>query len=321
MIEYYSSDRRKFIRQLGLSGIAISILPSFSWMDANELEQEGLTRLVILHTNDMHSHIDPFPSDHSTFPGLGGMSARLQLIESIRRTEKQVILLDAGDIFQGTPYFNYYGGEPEFKLMSQMGYDAVTMGNHDFDNGLDGFLRVLPHARFPFVCSNYDFSETLLINKTLKNTVLIRDHIKIGIFGLGVELEGLVMKKNYGKTVWIDPVKVCEQQVDELRNNQRCDLVICLSHLGYSYSDNKISDIKLAQVTSGIDIILGGHTHTFLPEAILIKNKEGKATLINQVGWAGVKLGRIDLLISKTKSKKKDSKDITYIGGENKNID
>lgn len=318
MSEHYFSGRRKFVKQIGLGSVAMGLLPSYTLLEASSDEDQ--TRLVILHTNDMHSHVDPFPLDDPKYPGLGGMAKRFSMIEEIRKEHKHVLLLDAGDVFQGTPYFNFFGGEPEFKLMSKMKYDAATMGNHDFDNGMEGFLSALPHASFPFVCSNYDFSETILQGKTLKNLVLERNRIKIGIFGLGVELEGLVMKKNYGKTVYLDPITVCEQQVDELRNQKECDLVICLSHLGYSYNSNRISDVKLASSTSGIDLILGGHTHTFLDEAKLVSNKENKATLINQVGWAGIKLGRIDLMIKKEKLKGKESKEITYIGGENKNI-
>lgn len=318
MSEPFSSDRRRFIRNFSLGIAGLTFLPSFSWMKGDN--QDETIRLVILHTNDMHSHIDPFPANDTKYPDQGGMARRAALIEQIRKENEHVLLLDAGDVFQGTPYFNFFGGIPEFKLMSQMGYDAATMGNHDFDNGLEGFSKALPYARFPFICSNYDFSETLLAGKTLNNMVIEKGDIKIGIFGLGVELEGLVMKKNYGSTKYLDPLKVCEQQVKLLREDHKCDYIICLSHLGYSYNTDKISDMKLAASSKGINLIIGGHTHTFLDKAQEVTNSEGKITLVNQVGWAGLRLGRIDLNFRKIHGKKGQEKEIAYITGSNLHI-
>jgi len=212
--------------------------------------------------------------------------------------------LDAGDIFQGTPYFNFYGGELEFKLMSMMGYDAATMGNHDFDNGLEGFLKALPNAKFPFITSNYDFSNTILDGKTEKYKIFKKDGIKVGLFGVGIELDGLVGKKQYQETKYLNPVEIAQHYADFLRKEKGCDLVICLSHIGFDYRDDadKISDKKLAAQTDNIDLILGGHTHTFLPEPQSFTNKSGKNVLVNQVGWAGLLLGRIDFYFDKNKS-------------------
>lgn len=255
--------------------------------------------LTILHTNDTHSHIDPFPENDAKYPGLGGVSRRAAVIQKIRSEEENVVLLDAGDIFQGTPYFNRYGGVLEMKLMSEMGYDAATMGNHDFDGGLDGFLKAKQFAKFPFLCSNYDFSNTVLFNQTKKAITIKKGRLKIGVFGLGVELAGLVPKSKYEDTEYLDPVAIAQSQVDYLKK-EGCDLVICLSHLGYEYSDiKKISDLNLAKNTDGIHLIIGGHTHTFLGEPVTVKNKSGDNVLINQVGWAGLQLGRIDFSFEK----------------------
>ena len=248
----------------------------------------------------MHSRIDPFPNDHSKYAGLGGMAKRAQLIKTIRAQEENILLLDSGDVFQGTPYFNFFGGEVEYKLMSEMRYDATTLGNHDFDNGLDGLLNMLPHANFPHISSNYDVSQTIINGHTLPYKVFNKAGLKIGVFGLGVELDGLVLKNLYQETKYNDPVGVAHDMVQEL-NSKGCDLIICLSHLGYEYKDepNKVSDIKLAEKVNGIDLILGGHTHTYLDTPTVVTNSEGHETIINQVGWAGTHLGRVDFVFEK----------------------
>ena len=254
-------------------------------------------RLVILHTNDTHSRLDPFPMDGGRNQGMGGVAARAQLIREIREKEEHVLLLDAGDIFQGTPYFNLYRGEPEMKAMEWMKYDACTMGNHDFDGGLSLFADQLQHVRFPVLVCNYDFSGTPMEGKTKAYQVFRKGGVKIGITGVGIQLEGLVPENLYGKTRFLDPVSELNKTAAILKREIGCDLVICLSHLGYEYKNDpdKISDMRLASLTEDVDIIIGGHTHTFLPEPVKISNKVGREVLINQVGWAGVMLGRIDL--------------------------
>ena len=252
-------------------------------------------KITILHTNDTHSNIEPFPMNHSKYPGMGGVSKRFSIIEKIRKEEKNVLLLDSGDIFQGTPYFNTFHGILEMKLMSKMGYDASTMGNHDFDIGLDGFLNAKHHAAFPFLCANYDFSNTVLKGHTQPYHIIRKGGVKIGLFGIGIEMTGLVSRENYGDTVYIDPIAVANKTAKDLKD-QGCDLIICLSHLGFEYSNpDRVSDRKLARNSDSIHIILGGHTHTFLDEPVVEKNKNNQSVLINQVGWAGIKLGRIDI--------------------------
>jgi 5'-nucleotidase len=290
-------SRRKFLQQLGWGAAGVALAPSVSaWAGDSFLEKHGLKKLVILHTNDVHSHIDPFPDNDPKFPGRGGCARRAALIRRIRSEEKNVLLLDAGDIFQGTPYFNYYGGELEFRLMSEMGYDAATFGNHDFDNGIDGLLRQLPNASFPFVNANYDFSNTPLHDKPKEYIIIKKDGIKVGIFGVGIELDGLVSKKLYGETLYLDPVEKAQKTATKLKEDYACDLVICLSHLGFEYDTKKVSDKVLAASTKNIDLIIGGHTHTFLEKPEIVHNLSGREVLINQVGWAGLNLGRIDFL-------------------------
>ncbi|MEW5675779.1 metallophosphatase [Flavobacterium enshiense] len=294
--------RRDFLKNTAASSTFLALgglsLSSFT------ADNETVKKITILHTNDVHSHIDPFPENHPKNPNAGGVSRRAALIQKIRNEEKNVILLDAGDIFQGTPYFNYYGGELEFKLMSMMQYDVATMGNHDFDNGVDGFYAQLPHAKFDFVSANYGFKNTILDGLVKPYKIINKDGIKIGIFGLGIELQGLVDKKLYKETVYNNPVEVASDMSRILKQEKKCDLVICLSHLGFKYQNDseKICDITLAQKTKDIDLIIGGHTHTFLDKPAVEKNVDGKEVVINQVGCYGINLGRIDFYFDKNKN-------------------
>jgi len=291
-------SRREFIKRTTLGTAALSLIPTDLFSNSGELKQ-----LTILHTNDMHSHIHPFTSGRNK--GVGGMAQRSTIIKQIREEGNQVLLLDAGDIFQGTPYFNVYGGELEFKLMSEMGYDASTIGNHDFDNGLDGLVRQLPHAKFPFIVSNYDFSDTEMESNYLKYKVFNKSGIKVGVFGIGIELEGLVSKNMYGNTLYQNPIDKSNYYADLLKNSLGCDLVICLSHLGFKYNTKKVSDKLLSAQTKNIDLIIGGHTHTFLNKPVIVENLVGRNVQIAQVGYAGINIGRIDYFFNQKMCVKK----------------
>ena len=292
--------RRTFIQQTAATTALMGLGLSFSSFKSSEAKH-----LTILHTNDVHSYIDPFPATHPKNPNMGGVARRAALIETIRQENPNVLLLDAGDIFQGTPYFNYYGGELEFKLMSMMNYDLATLGNHDFDNGIEGFYAQLPNASFGFVSANYDFKNTVLDGLVKPYKIFNKNGIKVGIFGLGVQLDGLVDKKNYKETIYNDPVSVSQDMARILKHEEKCDLVICLSHIGYKYKDNpeKICDVKLATLTQDIDLIIGGHTHTFLDKPAILKNAADKDVLVNQVGCYGINLGRIDFYLDSDKTK------------------
>lgn len=291
--------RRKFIKQSSAS-LALASLGSVA-LQACETSQKHLT---ILHTNDTHSQIEPFATDHHKYSNKGGVARRASLIEKIRKQNPNTLLLDAGDIFQGTPYFNYFGGEIEFKLMSLLKYDAATLGNHDFDNSIEGFYKQLPNAKFDFVCANYDFKNTVLDTLVKPYKIFFKGGIKIGVFGLGIELQDLVSPSLYKETKYLNPIEITQDISKELKENQHCDLVICLSHLGYRYRNpQKISDVKLASATKNIDLIIGGHTHTFLSEPTLAKNLDDKKVLINQVGAYGVNLGRVDFYFDEKNQK------------------
>lgn len=294
--------RRTFIQQTSAAGALIG-LGGLTVSSANASKTKKIT---ILHTNDVHSHIDPFGPDDGRNANKGGVARRASLVESIRKENPNTLLLDAGDIFQGTPYFNYYGGELEFKLMSMLKYDLATIGNHDFDNGVDGLYAQLPHADFDFVSANYNFKNTVLDTHVKPYKIFIKDDVRIGVFGLGIELEGLVGKRHFKETEYIYPVEIAQDMSRILKEDEQCDIVICLSHLGYFYkkTPDKISDLLLARQTKDIDLIIGGHTHTFLPKPTIEKNSVGKNVLVNQVGCYGLYLGQIDFYLESDKENK-----------------
>ncbi|MBP3944363.1 metallophosphatase [Sphingobacteriaceae bacterium WQ 2009] len=300
MEELKSLTRRNFIKKTA----AFSALAAFSGSPLTALAARESIKLTILHTNDVHSRIEPFPMDGGRYQGLAGVARRSTLINQIRAQEEHVLLVDAGDMFQGTPYFNLFEGKLELDLMSKLGYEAGTFGNHEFDNGLTGLAKHLSHANFPFLTSNYDFTGTLLAGKTKEYTIIRKGGLKIGLFGLGIDINGLVDPNSFKGMKYLDPLPIANRLAKELKEKHRCDLVICLSHLGYSYKDDKISDLVLAAKSAHIDFIIGGHTHTFLPEPTKVVNLQGKDTYVNQVGFGGINLGRIDITFDPKSGKK-----------------
>lgn len=295
-------NRKQFIRQ---SALVTGGMLSGSFVRAIAAEA-ATERLVVLHTNDTHSRLDPFPMDGSRNQGLGGVARRAAVIKEIRAREPHVLLLDAGDIFQGTPYFNFYKGEPEIKAMSYMGYDATTIGNHDFDAGMENLATQLRlHARFPMLVCNYDFAGTPMEGVTQPYRIFKRGPFKIGVLGVGIEGKGLIPEQLFGKTVYEDPIAAANRVAERLRRKDNCDLVICLSHLGNRYTtENKVSDENLAKESYEIDLIIGGHTHTFLERPLVYTNQKGRDVLVNQVGFGGILLGRIDFEFSKFSGQK-----------------
>ncbi len=307
--------RRKFIAQAVLAtGAALASRSVFAGLQ----EENALKKLTILHTNDVHSRIEPFPMDGGKNQGLGGVAERAELIKKIRSEEEQVLLLDAGDIFQGTPFFNIYKGEPEIKAMSAMQYDAATMGNHDFDAGLDNFATQLKHASFPVLMCNYDFTNTPMEFKYQPYKIFRKGKLKIGVTAVGIEMKGLVADNLFGNTKYLDPIQKMNETTAKLKNDEGCDMIICLSHLGYRYKDDKVSDEILAKESEHVDLIIGGHTHTFMVAPAAYKNRIGSDVLVNQVGWAGIVLGRLDYEFSGFK-KKSLAKSHTVIVGEKTN--
>lgn len=281
-------NRRKFIIQGAIAAGAFG-LPS------RLLAVEGSSRLTILHTNDVHSRLEPFPMDGSANAGKGGVAARASIIQQIRQKEEHILLLDAGDIFQGTPYFNIFKGEPEMKAMQMMGYDAGVMGNHDFDAGLENFVQQLTiHGKFPILMCNYAFERTPMEKIVEPYRIFKKGKLRIGVTGVGIELSGLVPENLFGNTVYLDPITNVNKIANFLKNEKHCDMVICISHLGDRYADNKVSDEVLAKESSNIDLILGGHTHRFFDQPRVYSNKLGHQVIVNQVGWGGIQLGRLD---------------------------
>lgn len=300
--------RRDFLTTTGTGAAYVGL----GGLSLNSCKALSAKQITILHTNDVHSHIDPFPADHAAFPNMGGLARRAALVEQIRLENPNTLLLDAGDIFQGTPYFNFYGGELEFKLMSKLKYDAATIGNHDFDNGIGGLLAQMPHAKFEMISANYDFSNTVMDGFVKPYTTYLLNGIKIGVFGLGIALKGLVTKTLYKETRYLDPIEIAQDMGRTLKEDLGCDLVICLSHLGYEYrNERRPSDVILASKTANIDLIIGGHTHTFLDSPVIKRNSNNKEVLVNQVGCYGINLGRIDFYFDSNKNMRSEGLSIS----------
>ena len=299
-IEFFMpNNRRSFIKKTILATGSLA-LPTI--LIAKNKKEDSKNKLSILHTNDFHSRLEPFPMDGSPSEGLGGIATRAAIISQIRNEEENILLLDAGDIFQGTPYFNFFKGEPEIKAMSMMGYDAATIGNHDFDGGIDNLALQINKANFPFINCNYNFSNTSMKNKTIPYKIFDKGNIRIGVLGVGIELQGLVPENLSGKTQYIEPLIIANETASKLRKDG-CDLVVCLSHLGDRYLDATISDETLAKQSFDIDLIIGGHTHKLFYQPRKYTNKTKSDVLVNQVGWAGMHLGRLDYLFQGKKRK------------------
>jgi 5'-nucleotidase len=292
---YSMLNRRTFIKSIALGSIGLYTLPSYA------LKKRNIEKLLILHTNDLHCRVEPFSVTDPKYPNQGGMTRVAAYVKKMRESDPELLLFDSGDFSQGTPFFNFYKDEVILKLMSEMGYNASTIGNHEFDNGVDELAKGLAFARFPIVSSNYDFSETPMKGKVKKNLILERKGIKIGVYGLGVELSGLVDKGKSGNTRYLDPLQIALEQEEHLRMDEKCDLVICLSHLGYEYANEKISDIRLANQTHFTDLILGGHSHTFLEKPVSYSNADNKPVIINQAGWAALMLGQLEFTFERHK--------------------
>ena len=252
--------------------------------------------LVILHTNDTHSRIEPLPDTDRYNPDLGGVVRRAAYVDKTRKVNKNVLLFDAGDFLQGTPYFNMFKGEVEVEAMNLLQYDAVTLGNHEFDYGMDVLEDIVKKATFPIVCTNYDFSETP-INDYIKPYLIInKNGIKVGVIGANIRPAGLIASTNYKDMKFNSPVEEANKTALMLRNDLKCDMVVCLSHLGYT------NELQLAENSRNIDIIIGGHSHTFMKEPAFRKDLDGKEVLVYQTNGRGVYVGRIDVELQKVKN-------------------
>ena len=250
-------------------------------------------KLVILHTNDTHSQIEVVRSGKGI--GKGGVHQRAEFFAKIKAENENVLILDAGDYNQGTPYFTVFKGDLEVQVMNELGYEVVTLGHHEFDNGLDELARRLRNAKYTTVCANYDFTDTPLKDIIKPYVVIERGGLKIGIFGITTDLKTLVAKQNIKGMVYEDAYEVTDAMALKLRKELGCDLVIALTHIGYSGYPNQLSDINLAQKTENVDIIIGGHSHTFLKSEKIYKNRAGKDVVIVQAGAQGEYVGCLEI--------------------------
>ena len=300
--------RRRFLKASLVGGVvatsprsALQLLatPMWSALSAPLLDVgPGEKLITILHTNDTHSQIDPLPTNDQ-YPDKGGVARRATLVKRVRKENPHTLLIDAGDVFQGTPYFNFYKGEVEYKAMSLIGYDVVTLGNHDFDNGVNALVAAMKFANFDFVSSNYDVTGTPLAGRVKPYVVRVIGGVRVGLLGLGVSPDHLITPENFKGVKYNDPVKAARDVVAALRGRERCTVVIGMSHLGYYQNDRDgaIGDTQVAAQVDGIDFIASGHTHTFMKQPVITKTPSGGNTIIFQVGRSGIYVGRVDLKI------------------------
>ena len=278
-------NRRTFLTTSAAFGAALLALPRDVFSVAD-------TVITILHTNDTHSQIDPLPANDRN-AGMGGVARRATLVKRIRKENPNTLLIDAGDVLQGTPYFNFYKGEVEYKAMSAIGYDVGTLGNHEFDNGVDALAAALKFANFDLVSANYDVKGTVLETKVKRYVVKTLGGIRVGLFGLGVSPTALITPDNFKGVTYIDPVVAAREVVKKLREEERCALVVCMSHSGY-FEDGQKGDSFIASQVDGIDFIASGHTHTFMEKPVTQTQPCGAKTMIFQVGKSGIYVGRVD---------------------------
>lgn len=313
-------NRRHFLKTSIITGAALAVPDAFSKLLKAEAASAihepllevaaGETLVTILHTNDTHSQIDPIDENDKHYGGKGGVARRATLVKRIRKENPNTLMIDAGDVFQGTPYFNFFKGEVEYKSMSLIGYDVGTLGNHDFDNGVAALAAAMKFATFDFVSTNYDVRGTPIEARVKPYVVKTFGDVRVGLFGLGISPDNLITPENFKGVKYLDPVRMTRGVVRLLREQERCNLVVGMSHLGY-YPKPKgaeIGDTQVAAQVGGVDFIASGHTHTFMDKPVLQKNPDGKDTIIFQVGKSGIYVGRIDF-------KLKEGKVIASAGG------
>lgn len=258
--------------------------------------QPKLHTLTILHTNDTHSQVEAL-EEGKRDEFCGGYTRRMGLIAQERKADPNLLVFDAGDFCQGTPYFNFYHGRIEIDAMNRMGYDAVMLGNHEFDNGVDTLATILQGAQFPVVCANYDVKGSVLEGLVLPYTVIRRQNVRIGVFGIGIDPVGLIAERNFAPLQYLDPIATAQDVANTLKNKEKCDVIVCLSHQGtHPSTEGKLSDVELAQATRNIDIIIGAHTHKTLTN-VYIPNLDGDSVFLAQMGKSGARIGKIQVEI------------------------
>jgi 5'-nucleotidase len=256
-------------------------------------------QLLILHTNDTHSCMLPLNPNlaDTMLAGRGGFLRRAAMIDQMRKEDKELLLLDSGDFSQGSPYYTMFKGDVETELMNIMGYDAATIGNHEFDFGLENMARIFRKAKFPIVCANYDFTGTVVEGLVKPYVIIKRKGVRIGIFGLSPKLDGLVMASTCAGVRYSDPIKTANAVADKLKNEEKCDVVICLSHLGWDEAG--LNDMEMMAKTRNIDLVLGGHSHSYFKTLNHVRNLDGKDVPNDQNGKHGIFVGKITLSLEK----------------------
>lgn len=301
-------NRRKFLASSFACGSAfvVSRVAGNSFTESIVSSREEI-KITILHTNDTHSQIDPLPTNDK-YAGKGGVARRATLVRKIRSENPNTLLIDAGDVCQGTPYFNFFKGEVEYKAMSMIGYDAGTLGNHEFDNGVASLASALKFANFDIVCANYDVKGTALEAIVKPYVVKTVGGIRVGLFGLGISPVSLIDPANFKGVTYLDPITTAREVVNTLRQKEKCALVVCMSHLGYSEHPRQgaVIDTTVASQVDGIDFIASGHTHIFMEKPVMQQQPCGKETVIFQVGKSGIYVGRVDFTFRDGKVAKVD---------------
>jgi 5'-nucleotidase len=298
-------SRRKFLTRSAAFGAALVVSSDFKLLRTSEAESlaAGETLITILHTNDTHSQIDPLPSTDGAYPGKGGVARRATLVKRVRKANPNTLLVDAGDVCQGTAYFNYYKGEVEYKAMSAIGYDAGTLGNHEFDNGVESLAAALKFANFDLVSCNYDVKSTALEGLIKPYTVKTVGGLRVGLFGMGISPVALITPANFKGITYLDPVASARDVVKTLREKENCALVVGMSHLGYYEHprQGQVGDSQVAAEVDGIDFIASGHSHLFMEKPVAVKQPSGGETLVFQVGRSGIYVGRVDFKFRRDK--------------------
>ncbi len=313
------TTRRSFLKTASLAGLSFPFVRSSALLRSLNPRAavweplldplKGETLITVLHTNDTHSQIDPILENDKAYAGKGGVARRSTLVKRVRKENPNTLLIDAGDVCQGTPYFNFYKGEVEYKAMSLIGYDASTIGNHEFDNGVESLAKAIQFANFDIVSTNYDIRGSALESKVKPYAVKEVGGVRVGLFGLGIRPEGLITPENFSPLKYLDPVRMSRGAVKLLREQEHCQLVLGMSHLGYYPNPQKdeVGDTQVAAQVDGIDFIASGHTHTFMEKPVLQKTPDGKDTIIFQVGRSGIYVGRVDFTM-------KDGRVTAYAG-------
>ena len=267
-------------------------------------EAKVVKQLVVLHTNDTHSCVMPINPNlaDTAMANRGGFLRRVAMIQEERKANPDLLLFDSGDFSQGSPYYSLFKGDVEVGLMNEMKYDAATIGNHEFDFGIDNMVRIFKMAKFPIVCSNYDFTGTPLADIVKPYAIIYRKGVKIGVFGLGPELKGLVTEANYGSIKYEDPIAKANEMVNILKKQEKCDVIICISHLGLDIDG--IDDTEMVSGTRDIDLVLGGHSHTYFKQLQYRKNLDGREVPVDQNGKSAIWVGKMILKLVKNTSKK-----------------